>query len=208
MSRICVFNTAVDKDTANQTFISNIPINTPLAPGLTKPVRVLGAEQAAIEFIFTGSYPGAIFELRWWREFWGDDVSHFLGQIGPTTDVPSGRVVTGIPAAVPWSREVVNVAAADGSVSSEPAERKTTLIIPDGKPGVAVWMPLPVFAPWMHIALYAPAQVVPGPGDLGDGVYNVLIAVHVGGHAEDNYLDDPVNNNRPYAYTARVGSIL
>jgi hypothetical protein len=254
MSKICIFNTQVAEDSRGVPYISQIPI-APDPPFSTKAVRVLGAEQCAIEWIFTGAFSGASFELRWWLEFWHDNIAERMDAVPP-----SEREITGIDPDVPWSREVTDKkedatsisgtvtpgvappAVADlsiggggttvtGTIESppaapsdvdlsleggnsniilcEPAERKTTFVIPDGKPGVAVWARVKVFSGWMRVGLYAPGQVVPGPGDIGGvGPYNLMGRVHIGGHAEDDYLDAPENNNKPYHYNAGGGSIL
>lgn len=231
MAKVCVFNTAVDKDSAGQNFVSAVPVS-PAPPTRTKAARLLDARDCAIEFIFTGAFPGASFGLRWWLEFWGDDVSASLQSL-----VPSGRLIPNrtpeptwkVDPDVPWSREVadkveaatsitgtlLNESSPDrqvadltlsggGLISNEPAERKTTLVIPDATPGIGVWVPARVFAPWMRIALYAPTQVVPGPTDFsGNGPYNLLINVHVGGHTEDAFLN--WFGDRPYVYNANAG---
>ena len=202
MSKICIFNTQVDVDSTEQPYASVIPI-APDPPAPTKSVRTVMSTDCSIEFIFTDAFPGASFELRWWREFWTETSKQ-------TRPPPTGRVITGIDPDTTWSREMEEKpGVADGEILNEPMERKTTLIIPDGKPGVAVKLDMKVFAPWMRISLYAPGQVVPGPGDIsGDGPYNLFIAVITDGHDEDNFLEDPDKNNKPYAYNAGGTSIL
>lgn len=231
MAKICVLNTAVDRDSAGQLFDSTVPV-VPAPPTWTKPVRLLNAEKCAVEFLFTG-LSGSSFGLRWWLEFWGDDVAAAQQALIPTTRLIPSRVPQpgwAIDPDVPWSREVKNevegatsisgtisneaspapqVAAltlggGGGVILNEPIERQTTLaILPDAK-GIAVWVPVEVFAPWARIALYAPSPIVPGPTDIDPPPPNhLLINVHVGGHDEDGFLNR--YGDRPYVYNASQG---
>jgi hypothetical protein len=140
-------------------------------------VRLLNTDKCAFEFIFTGA-PGP-FILYWWMEFWGDAVRASL------QTPPNDRVIPGIAPGTAWSREVFEQHVAPYLVDNF-VIRQTVL---DSGPGMALWVPVDVHAPWVRLAVYGEAALAPG---------NVLINAHVGGHANDKFLTE--NGDKPYVY--------
>lgn len=192
MAKICIFNTQVDKDTAQEPFESVVPV--PPIVSYTKPVRLMNTRICSFEFIYSSSSAkqaepapegGMEFTLYWWREFWGDDVPGSL-QNPP----PDKRVLAAVYPDTPWSREAGYVESPAGVIANAPATRVSRLSMREGEYGAALWVTTKVHAPWVRLAVQANA-----PG-IGDG--QLLINAHVAGHSEVKELD--AHGDIPYAY--------
>lgn len=214
MARILMFNSAANAVRAREPAQFVGYSTAEATPKYTKGVRVFSGDGEERVFgleMMLNLNAAATHTLSFYMLHWGDYAA--LGWPPPRPDFGAGGGVGGAePGAYPqprfpsriankrWMREVIESAAADGTVTHAPVTRTLTFGAADGTyvDKVRFYLPLAIHTRWVAMAHWW--DVAPT-----DPFY---VFGHVGGHSEVEYVESRefMANGYPYEYEANKQS--